>query len=74
MMRLLRRPRRYAELDARVADATAGAEQAAEEAAKSQQRYESVQRHVIRPLTEAAERNQFSAILRATLINEGDKS
>lgn len=71
-MRLFRRHRRrLAELDARVADATAGAERAAEEARKSEQRYESVQRHVVRPLREAAEQNQFSEMIRRSLINGG---
>ena len=72
-MRLFhRRRRRLAELDARVADATAGAERAAGEVRKSEQRAESVQRHVVQPLKEAAEQNQFASLIRRSLINGGE--
>lgn len=67
------RRKRLAELDARIADATAGAEHAAGEAAKSARRYETVQRHVIRPLREAGEQNQFASLIRRSLTAGGDE-
>ena len=66
-MRLFRR-RHHDDLDARVADARARAEDAAAEARKSQVRQEAVREHIVRPLRRAAERNQFSDMIRASLI------
>lgn len=71
-MRLFRRRQRLAELDARVAEAAEGAARAAAEAEKSVQRYESVQRHVVQPLRQAAEQNQFASLIRRSLINGGE--
>jgi hypothetical protein len=68
-MRIFRHRKRIAELDARVAEAAASADQAAQEAEKSEQRYQTVRRQVVRPLREAAERNQFAAMLRKTLTD-----
>jgi hypothetical protein len=59
--------RRHRELDARVADATARAEMAREEAGKSVARQESVRENVVRPLRAAAEHNQFSQLIRDSL-------
>lgn len=64
-MRLFRR--RHDDLDARVADARARAEDAREEAELSLARQESVREHVVRPLRQAAEQNQFAAMIRASL-------
>lgn len=69
MIRFLDRfRRRHEELDARLADATARAEAAAAEAEKSAARQASVREHVVKPLRQAAEHNQFADLIRASLI------
>lgn len=59
--------RRRRELDARVADARARAEEAEREAAKSRARYESVREHVVEPLRQYAEENNFAAMIRDSI-------
>lgn len=66
-LRLFRR-QHHDDLDARVADAQARAEDAAAEARKSQVRQEAVRENVVRPLRQAAARNQFAEMLRDSLI------
>lgn len=69
-MSLFRRQRRrLTELDARVADAADANARAAAEARKSEERYEAVQKHVVQPLRQAAEENQFASLIRMTLVN-----
>ena len=60
--------RRHAELDKRVASATARAQAAADEARKSRVRQEAVREHVVEPLQAAARHNQFAEMIRASLI------
>lgn len=68
MIRLFSRfRRRREELDARVASATKRAEVAAGEARKSRVRQESVREHVVEPLRQAAEHNQFADLIRRSL-------
>jgi hypothetical protein len=64
---LARFRRRGEELDARLADATARAEEAAGEARKSEVRQEAVREHVVAPLQRAAEHNQFAQLIRDSL-------
>lgn len=72
-MSLFRR-RRHADLDARVADAQARAETAAEEARMSAARQETIRANVVRPLRDLAEQNQFAALIRASLIEGGRRA
>ena len=72
MMWRLRRSRDPGRLDARAAEAVQAAEHAEAEAELSQRRLESIRQHVVEPLRDAAERNQFSEMIRATLTNGGD--
>jgi hypothetical protein len=58
---------RRAALDARVADAAAGAETARQEARKSRDRQDTVRERVVVPLQRAAERNSFADMIRASL-------
>lgn len=64
---LARFRRRSRELDARLADATARAQEAAGEARKSRVRQEAVREHVVAPLQRAAEHNQFADMIRDSL-------
>lgn len=73
-MRLFCHRRKLAELDARVAEAAEGAARATAEAEKSAQRYEAVRRHVVRPLREAAESNQFASLIRRSLTADNGGS
>lgn len=59
--------RRHEELDARVTDATARAEEARGEAAKSRERQEAVREKVVVPLQRAAARNSFAELIRDSL-------
>jgi hypothetical protein len=69
MIRFLPRlRRRREELDKRVASARARAETATAEAEKSRARQESVREHVVGPLRQAAEHNQFAQLIRDSLI------
>lgn len=69
-MRLLERfRRRRADLEARIADATARAREAGQEADKSRARQDSVREHVVEPLRAAAERDCFADLIRESLVN-----
>jgi hypothetical protein len=59
--------RRHEELDARVASATARAETAGEEAAKSRARQEDARERVMEPLQQAARHDQFAEMITASL-------
>lgn len=59
--------RRHEELDKRVASATARAETAGEEVARSRARQEHVREHVVEPLLKASEHNQFADLIRDSL-------
>jgi hypothetical protein len=59
--------RRHEELDKRLASATARAETAGKEVARSQARQEAVREHVVEPLQRAAEHNQFADLIRRSL-------
>lgn len=60
--------RRHDDLDARVADAERGAEEATEQARVSRARHEDVVENVVKPLRRAAERNQFAELIRKSLV------
>ena len=59
--------RRHERLDARVKSATARAETAADEAARSQVRQDTAREHVMLPLQQAAAHNQFADLIRRSL-------
>lgn len=59
--------RRHADLDARVTDATARAEEARGEVRRSRERQETVREKVVMPLQRAAEHNQFADLIRRSL-------
>jgi hypothetical protein len=63
-MRLFRRRR---QLDERVADARARREAAGQQAKLSQDRQDAVRDRVVVPLRQAAEANQFAAMIEASL-------
>lgn len=68
------RRRRIAALDARLADAASAAASANGEVRESEERYETVRKHVVQPLQEAARNNRFADMIRATLISRKDYS
>lgn len=68
LLRFLGRFRRRRErLDARVASATARAQEAAGEARKSRIRHEAAREHVVEPLRRAGESDQFAQLIRDSL-------
>ena len=64
---LRRRAEKHQRLDRRVADATARAAEAAEEARLSQVRHDAVKDRIVGPLREAGNRNRFADMLRASI-------
>lgn len=64
--------RNRSDQDARVAEARAAAGHAEREVELSRRRAESVRKHVVDPLREYAEHNQFADLIRQSLINGND--
>jgi hypothetical protein len=64
------RHRRYEHLDERVAEARRGAQQAAEEVARSDARRELIHEDVVKPRQRVAAHNQFADMIRETLAND----
>lgn len=61
------RRRRDSDQDARIAEAIAAVGDAGAEVERSRRRQEAARKHVVEPLREFAEHNQFSQMIEATL-------